>query len=138
MHRSILFALAVLLFAGSATAVDPECEGVTGDPPVYAGCQLKMTGIEATLSFCSPQLDAEGDTIPDGALSSCSVSLDGSLVETITLTEAGKLFTVTVRGKNPGHQLSAHCTNAEGVDGAVWTSDMCFPAGTPRRPHHRP
>lgn len=136
MHRVLLFLLTLSL-ATPAFAVDPECVGATGAPPVYTGCELKMTGVTADLRFCSPQVDIDGDPVLDGALGSCTVSLDGAVVSTIPVTLAGQLFSVTVNGKNLGHRLEAFCTNSDGIDGEVWASDLCFPSGTPGRPHYQ-
>ena len=138
MNPKYIILLAAMLFASPAAAVDPECVGAIGAAPVYAGCQLKMTGVSADLRFCSPQVDADGDTIPDGTVQSCTVSLDGTPVVTAPITTSGELFSVTVTGKNLGHQIGAFCTNAEGITGEVWVSDLCFPSGAPGQPHHLP
>ena len=108
----------------------------TGPPPVFTGCELTINGLSAEVRFCSPQTDADGDLIPSGALGSCTVTLDGVVVDQPIVTEPGTVFSMTVNGKNLGHQIGAFCTNADGVDGGVWVSDLCFPFGTPRPPHH--
>lgn len=136
-----LSTLIVLLVAACVTpayAIDPECVGATGAPPVYTGCELTMSGVQADLRFCSPQVDTDGDPVPDGTVASCTVLLDGTPVSTVPLTQAGELFNVTVTGKNLGHRIEAFCTNAEGINGEVWGSDLCFPSGTPGPPHHIP
>ena len=134
----VLAAAAILvgLPTASARAVDPECSGAIGDPPVYQGCQLKLGFLLGTLRFCTPQFDIDGDPIPSGAMASCTVELDGvRLVEPVT--EPGKVFVVEVQGKNPGHVIRAWCTTAEGLDGPAWQSDLCFPAKQPKEPHLR-
>jgi hypothetical protein len=130
--------LAALLFAAPAAAVDPECVGKVGTQPVYAGCELKMTGVTADLRFCSPQLDVDGDPLLDGVVASCTVTLDGAAVQTVPITGLGQLFTAQVAGKNLGHQIGAFCTDSDGNDGGVWVSDLCFPSGKPGEPHFIP
>lgn len=132
-----MISLALLVAGPALGQVAPECTDATTEPPVFTGCQLKMTGLEANLRFCTPQFDADGDPIPEtGAIASCSVELDG-VVQTFSVTGPGTIFSATVTGKNPGHQIRAWCTTVEGEDGEVWLSDLCFPARQPKKPHPR-
>lgn len=139
MRRSWLSWLIYLLvfvgpFVGRALAIDPECTGLTGEPPIYQGCQLKMGTHTATLRFCSPQHDTDGDILPTGSLQSCTVTVN-SLVTSVAVTDPGVIFTVDVSGKNPGHTIEGYCTNADGIQGETWVSDICFPGGKPAKPH---
>ena len=133
--RILLTLLLASCISEPAFAVDPECVGLTGAQPVYAGCELKMNGVSATLRFCAPQLDVDGDLLLAGSISSCTITLDDVLVSTVPIAEPGQLFTAILTGKNLGHKIGAFCTNAEGVQGEVWVSDLCFPSGTTRPPH---
>lgn len=133
----IWIVLLALLIAGPALAIDPECVDAVGEPPVFQGCQLKLDGLTAELRFCSPQHDADGDPVLDvGHLASCTVELDGLSV-TVPVTAPGILFTSSVSGKNPGHVIRAWCSTTEGLDGQVWTSDICFPHQVPKKPKLR-
>ncbi len=137
MNRYLIL-LAALLFAAPAAAVDPECVGKVGTQPVYAGCELKMTGVTATARFCSPQVDVDGEALLDTTVATCTVTLDGATVDTVPITKIGQLFAVQISGKNLGHQIGAFCTDVDGNDGEVWVSDLCFPSGQAAPPHFLP
>ena len=126
-------ALLVLCLPIPALAVDPLCDGLIGEPPVYQGCSLKASDFTETLTFCTPQLDVDGDPLLLGSLLSCTVVLDG-VGQTVPAVDPGELVSVTVTGKSPGHLLSAWCTNIDGLSGDIWTSDFCFPSGKPSKP----
>lgn len=129
---------ALALLSTTSFAADPECVDATTEPPVFSGCQLKLDGLQATLRFCSPQFDTDGDPILEtGHIASCTVELNGQAVAVATVDRPGQLFEVTVNGKNPGHRIGAFCTTTEGADGEKWESDMCFPHGNPKKPKLR-
>jgi hypothetical protein len=135
--KHLIVTLLALLVAGPALAVDPECVDAVGEPPVFSGCQLKMDGVTAELRFCTPQHDIDGDLLLDvGHLASCTVELDG-LAVTVPVTSPGIVFQSSVAGKNPGHTIRAWCTTTEGLDGEVWSSAMCFPHQSPKKPKLR-
>ena len=130
--------LGFLLAASPALAVDPECLDAINEPPTFQGCQLKMDGLSVDLRFCSPQFDIDGDPIPEAnAIASCTVTLDDVTHALATVDRPGQLFSVNLTSKNPGHVITAFCTTTEGLDGEVWVSDVCFPAGKPGKPHKK-
>jgi hypothetical protein len=137
-HFFSTFALgaALALLAAPVQAADPECVNAISEPPVFSGCQLKMTGLAVNVQFCSPQFDIDGDPIPEaGALKSCTVTLDGAIQAVATVDRPGQLFSISLAGKNPGHVVTAFCSTVEDLQGEVWTSDICFPAKEPKKPH---
>jgi hypothetical protein len=130
--------LAVLLLTTPALAIDPECVDAIGEPAVFQGCQLKMDGLSTVVRFCSPQVDIDGDPIPEAnALGSCTVTLDGITQAVATVDRPGQLFSISLTSKNPGHVITAYCSTAEDLTGNVWTSDICFPSKPPKKPHLR-
>ena len=134
---SLLFlatAAILVLLAPTAAAVDPECAGLTGDAPVFTGCQWKIPTRTATVRFCTPQVDVDGDTIPAASLKDCTITLDGNPF-TVPVTEPGIVFSVVMSGKYNGHQVQAYCTAFDDVKGEVWQSPACFPSGKSKAPH---
>jgi hypothetical protein len=126
---------ALLAFlAPTAAAVDPECDGLVGEPPVFTGCQWKLPTRTATVRFCTPQVDVDGDDLPASSLKDCTVTLDGNPF-TVPLTEPGTVFSVIMSGKHNGHTVEAFCTSFDDVQGEVWVSPVCFPSGQGRGPH---
>ena len=132
-----LTTILTLLLATPALAIDPECIDAIGEPTVYNGCQLKTDALTATLRFCSPQFDIDGDSVPVvGAVGTCTVELD-SLAVTVPVTAPGILFESTITGKYPGHTIRAWCSTVEGLTGLIWSSDLCFPSQKLKKPHKK-
>jgi hypothetical protein len=139
MKRSfvkLLFLLFItpMLLAPTAWAVDPDCTGLTEDPPVFTGCQWKLPSRTSSVRFCTPQQDIDGDALPAGSLKECTVILDGNPF-TAPVTEPGIVFNVIMSGKYNGHLVEAYCTSFDDVQGVVWQSPACFPSGQGKGPH---
>jgi hypothetical protein len=130
----LIVCVALALLAPTAAAIDPDCSGLTGDPPVFQGCQWKLPSRTSTVRFCTPQQDIDGDTLPAGSLRDCTVTLDGAAFS-VPVTEPGVVFNVVMSGKYNGHQVEAYCTSFDDVKGTVWASEACFPSGKGKGPH---
>lgn len=127
--KDLIAASLLLAAAGSAAAVDPQCESaVAADPgsPYNA-----FDGIE----LCTPLLDGAGIPLEAGELTRCTVRIDGQPYVVLNTTTPGSYFNLPGPTTGPKRgALDAFCEGDAGAGQPTATYDAFLRRAKPGKP----